>query len=97
MVCFAVLFALHGKNYYLAPIYPALLAAGAVMIEIVVSRPRLAWLKPSVVALLLLGGALLAPVVVPVFSPERFIAYMQLLPFKLPVMEHAHARAVLPQ
>jgi 4-amino-4-deoxy-L-arabinose transferase-like glycosyltransferase len=97
LVCYAVFFALHGKNYYLAPIYPVLLAAGAVMIEMAVSRPRLAWMKPSIVALLLLGGALLAPVVVPVFPPDRFIAYMKLLPFKLPVMEHAHARAVLPQ
>src|ERR1700733_7409877 len=33
LVCFSVLFILHGKNYYLAPVYPMLLAAGAVMIE----------------------------------------------------------------
>jgi hypothetical protein len=36
-------------------------------------------------------------VVVPVFSPDKFIAYMKYLPMKLPVMEHSHARAVLPQ
>ncbi|MGC1227982.1 MAG: glycosyltransferase family 39 protein, partial [Candidatus Sulfotelmatobacter sp.] len=29
LVCFSVMFVLHGKNYYLAPIYPMLLAAGA--------------------------------------------------------------------
>jgi hypothetical protein len=34
---------------------------------------------------------------VPVFSPDKFIAYMKYLPMKLPVMEHSHARAVLPQ
>ena len=33
LVCFTVFFILHGKNYYLAPVYPMLLAAGAVMIE----------------------------------------------------------------
>ena len=33
LVCYAVFFFLHGKNYYLAPIYPMLLAAGAVVIE----------------------------------------------------------------
>jgi hypothetical protein len=97
VVSYTVFFAIHGKNYYLAPIYPMLLAAGAVMIETAVSRQRLAWIKPSVVVLLLFGGAFLAPVVVPVFSPDRFIAYMKFLPFKLPVMEYAHARAVLPQ
>src|SRR6266404_2973482 len=33
LVCYSVFFAVHGKNYYLAPIYPVLLAAGAVVIE----------------------------------------------------------------
>jgi hypothetical protein len=97
LVSYTVFFALHGKNYYLAPIYPMLLAAGAVTIETAVSRPRLTWIKPAVVALLLVGGAFIAPVVVPVFSPNVFIAYMKQLPFKLPVMEYSHARAVLPQ
>jgi 4-amino-4-deoxy-L-arabinose transferase-like glycosyltransferase len=97
LVCYTVFFALHGKNYYLAPIYPMLLAAGAVMIESALERPRLAWMKAAIVMLLLAGGAYFAPVVVPVLSPERFIAYMKILPMKLPVMEHSHARAVLPQ
>ena len=30
-------------------------------------------------------------------SPEHFIAYAKTLPFKLPVMEHEHERAALPQ
>ena len=33
LVCYTVFFVLHGKNYYLAPVYPMLFAAGAVMIE----------------------------------------------------------------
>ena len=97
LICYGVLFALHGKIYYLAPVYPVLLAAGAVVIETAVSRPRLTWLKPAMIGLLLIAGARLAPIVVPVFSPDRFIAYMNHLPFKLPVMEHSHERAVLPQ
>jgi hypothetical protein len=105
LVSYAVLFALHGKNYYLAPIYPMLLAAGAVVIEKALcgagaprhARLGRAWLKPVIVILLLAAGARLAPIVVPVFSPDRFIAYMKTLPFKLPVMEHSHERAVLPQ
>ena len=112
LTCFTVFFVLHGKNYYLAPIYPMLLAAGAVVIEsaiegrkidgsetadLAVGRHRRAWLKPAIVILLLAAGAHLAPVVVPVLSPEKFIAYMKYLPMKLPVMEHSHARAVLPQ
>jgi Dolichyl-phosphate-mannose-protein mannosyltransferase len=97
LVCYGVFFALHGKNYYLAPIYPMLLAAGAVVIESALRRARVAWLKPAIVVILLASGAHLAPVVVPILSPDRFIAYTHYLPFKLPVMEHSHARAVLPQ
>jgi len=97
LVCYGVFFALHGKNYYLAPIYPMLLAAGAVVIDSAIDHPRLTWLKPAIVILLLMNGAYLTPVVVPVLSPDAFINYVKYLPFKLPVMEHAHARAALPQ
>jgi Dolichyl-phosphate-mannose-protein mannosyltransferase len=97
LVCYSVLFALHGKNYYLAPIYPMLLAAGSVVVDSALTRPRLSWLKPVVVLLLLANGLYLLPITVPVLSPDRFTSYMQKLPFKLPVMEHAHARATLPQ
>ena len=107
LVCFTVFFVLHGKSYYLAPVYPMLLAAGAVVIECAIngktigelenSRPRRLWLKAVIVIVLLAGGAHLAPITVPVLSPDRFLAYMKTLPFKLPVMEHDHARAALPQ
>ena len=106
VVCFTVMFVLHGKNYYLAPVYPMLLAAGAVVIESAIdhtrdeSQPktrRLAWLKPVIIVLLLASGASLLPITVPALSPEHFLAYTKTLPFKLPVMEHSHARAALPQ
>ena len=112
LVCFTVFFVLHGKNYYLAPIYPMLLAAGALVIESAINgrkiegtesssigarRNRLGWLKPAIVVILLVSGAHLAPVTVPILSPDKFIAYMKYLPMKLPVMEHSHERAVLPQ
>src|SRR6266567_2508120 len=49
LVCYSVFFVLHGKNYYLAPIYPMVLAAGAVVLESALDRPRRAWLKPAIV------------------------------------------------
>ncbi len=106
LVCFIVLFVLHGKNYYLAPVYPMLLAAGAVIIDSAIetskrrspeSRPRYAWLKPVIVIILLADGIHLVPITVPVLSPENFQAYTKTLAFKLPVMEHSHAHAPLPQ
>jgi hypothetical protein len=97
LVCYSVFFVLHGKNYYLAPIYPMLLAAGVVVIEFAIDSSRRAWLKPAIVIVLLASGLYLAPVVIPVFSPEKFIAYTRTLPFQLPRMEHSHERAALPQ
>src|SRR3954471_20686898 len=56
LVCYTTFLLLHGKIYYLAPIYPMLLSAGAVVIESALSRtgatarpPWLSWLKPVIV------------------------------------------------
>jgi len=97
LVCYAIFFGLHGKVYYLAPIYPMLLAAGAVVIESALTRPKFGWLKPAIAVVLLVAGAHVAPMVVPVLSPDGFLAYMKYLPMKPPVMEHSHARVPLPQ
>lgn len=106
LVCFSVFFILHGKNYYLAPVYPMLFAAGAFVIESAIEGKReegarkslrWGWLKPVIVIILLASGAHLAPVTIPIFSPENFVAYSRTLPFKLPVMEHGHERSPLPQ
>ncbi|MFI5092557.1 MAG: glycosyltransferase family 39 protein [Candidatus Acidiferrales bacterium] len=97
LAAFTVFVVLKGKNYYLAPIYPMLLAAGAVTLESGIEKLRQAWLKPIAITILLAGGAWLAPMIVPVFPVERFIEYMNNLPFKIPRSEHSHERAVLPQ
>jgi hypothetical protein len=97
LVCYGIFFALHGKIYYLSPIYPMLYAAGAVVVESWLDRPLGTWLKPAIVVTLLVMGAYIAPIPVPILSPDHFIAYMKQLPVKLPVNEHSHLRAVLPQ
>ncbi|MGA9554106.1 MAG: hypothetical protein WBR30_17805, partial [Candidatus Sulfotelmatobacter sp.] len=107
LVCFTVFFVLHGKNYYLAPVYPMLLGAGAVIIESAIGgdrseapeaiRPSRLWLKAAIVIVLLANGIYLAPLTIPILSPDSFLAYARHFLFKLPVMEHQHARAALPQ
>lgn len=97
LIAFTVFVVLKGKNYYLGPIYPVLLAAGAVVIDDAIDRIRQGWLKPALVIGLLVGGAILAPLVVPVLPVDQFIAYMNKLPIKAPRTEHSHMRAVLPQ
>jgi Dolichyl-phosphate-mannose-protein mannosyltransferase len=106
LVCFTVFFVLHGKSYYLAPIYPMLMAAGAVKLESIIEgsrigeenpRPRRTWLKYVIIIAMLAIGTYFAPITVPMLSPDRFLAYTKALPVKLPVMEHNHARVPLPQ
>ena len=97
LITFTAFVVLKGKNYYLAPIYPMLFAAGAVTLEDGIERVRQGWLKPATLLLLLAGGAWFAPVVVPVLSIDRFIAYLDSLPFKVPRTEHSHMSAALPQ
>jgi len=97
LVAFTAFAGLKGKVYYLAPIYPVFMAAGAVVVEGFVAKWRQGWLKPVFAALLVGGGAWLAPVVMPILTVDQFISYMDKLPFKVPRSEHSHMRAVLPQ
>ncbi len=97
LAAFTVFVVLKGKNYYLAPIYPMLLAGGAVVFEEAIERARQRWLRPAIILLLLAAGAALAPLVVPVLPIDEFISYMNQLPIKIPRSEHSHARALLPQ
>lgn len=97
LVVFVAFVALKGKNYYLAPIYPMLLAAGAVVIESAIERSQQAWWKPAIVAVLLGSGAWLAPITVPVFPPDQMLSYLNSLPFAVPRSEKSHFAAALPQ
>ena len=97
LVSFAVFVVLKGKNYYLAPIYPIYLSAGSVVIDAGIDRIRQIWMKPALAILLLVNGALLMPLTLPVLPVEGFIGYMKRLPIQPPRSEHSHERSVLPQ
>ena len=97
LVAFTVFVLLHGKNYYLAPIYPMLLAAGAVSIESGIEKVRQGWLKRATLTTLLVSGAFQAPVVVPILPIQTFLIYLHRLPFGVPATEHSHMRAAVPQ
>ena len=76
-----------GKSYYLWPIYPMLFAAGGVAIGQWTSR-RARIVRPIYAAALLVGGVLLAPIALPVLSPEGFIRYLQVSHLPIPQVEH---------
>jgi 4-amino-4-deoxy-L-arabinose transferase-like glycosyltransferase len=72
LVAFLV-FTLTGKDYYAAPLYPLLFAAGAVTAE---SLARSAgWLRPVVAVALMLDAVLLAPFAIPLVPPARLHQY----------------------
>lgn len=98
LVTYLAIYQQHGKNYYLAPVYPMLFGAGAVALEAWLERfPRAGWLKRVIAITIFFNGLYMMPITVPVFSPEHFLGYTKTLPFKLPINEHSHARAPLPQ
>lgn len=70
---YLVLTLLRTKTYFLAPAYPILFAAGAVVFERSALRPRLAWVRPAYVVLLALVGILLAPDVMPILPPAAVV------------------------
>jgi Dolichyl-phosphate-mannose-protein mannosyltransferase len=95
LVTLAEFIILHGKSYYLAPAYPMLFAAGGVAIERVLAV-RLIWMKAALLAIILLAGALFAPVIVPILSPDKLVGYMRAIHFEPPRTETSHTGA-LPQ
>jgi hypothetical protein len=86
---------LHGKSYYLAPAYPMLLASGGVAVERVFAH-RVKWFKPGLLMLILVTGALLAPLAAPILPPGKLVTYMRAIGLKLPQTETSHT-ASLPQ
>jgi len=82
-----IMFSANGRPYYVAPAYPILFAAGGVAMEAWFPRRGLQWLKPAYVSLLLITGAIGAPMAVPLLSPETYIRYSQRLHFAPPPIE----------
>jgi hypothetical protein len=100
VVFYVLLLALKAKNYYLAPIYPLLFAAGACGLESLLERAPAtrgrAWPRFALLALVAVAGALLAPLALPLLSPAGYVAYSRTLGTEPPRTEVAH-RGRLPQ
>ncbi|HEX7154023.1 MAG TPA: glycosyltransferase family 39 protein [Thermoanaerobaculia bacterium] len=68
-----IFIALEGKDYYVAPIYPVLIAAGAVALE----RRRV--LVGIAAVLVVIGASLSTPLALPLLSPEQYLAHQRRL------------------
>lgn len=86
---------LKGKNYYVAPIYPVLFAAGAVGFERITSD-RFTWGRPAYVTAIVAVGALLTPISCPILSPENYLRYQAVLHIP-PVVAERQNNGPLPQ
>jgi hypothetical protein len=94
----------HGKNYYSAPVYPLVLAGGAVATEKFLSkknfkeRPRMRTaIQVAMFGWLAVGILLLLPVVLPVLPIDAYLRYQAHLPFFIPKSEHNQDTVTLPQ
>lgn len=72
VILYVVFTITRAKLYFLAPAYPMLFAAGALMVGHVLSKPRLGWLRPAYICLLVLVGLLLTPLVMPIIPPSLY-------------------------
>ncbi len=95
LVVVGTMMVLKGKDYYSAPAYPMLLAAGTVVIERGLQTRK--WLKIGVVAILLGGTAPVVPMLLPVLPVIGYLRYQERLGFTPPATEKSHLRSPLPQ
>ena len=80
----AVMMILHGKDYYLAPIYPMLFAAGGTLWEVLTEpRPRLRWVRRALPISVIAAGLVSAPIVLPILPPDKIVPYMESLGLKV--------------
>jgi MFS family permease len=63
------------KDYYLAPIYPLLFAAGGAAWQSLLNKPRTYWIFPAYATLLVVIAILIAPMSLPILTPAQWLAY----------------------
>lgn len=90
----AAMIALHGKNYYLAAIYPMLFAAGAVALERGLNRWNWSrgkrWPQATLSSLVAATFLLFVPLLLPLLPPQQLLAYQAALGLKVEKLEVGH-------
>ena len=92
-----VMTVLKGKDYYLAPIYPMLFAAGGVFWETIAAQYKaMRWARVAVPSLVLALGMVSAPIVLPILPPEKIVPYMNAIGVKVGRSE-SNMSSMIPQ
>jgi 4-amino-4-deoxy-L-arabinose transferase-like glycosyltransferase len=63
------------KDYYLAPVYPALFAAGGVCWQALLAKRGTRWIVPAYATLLVVTGILIVPMTMPILRPQQWLEY----------------------
>jgi Dolichyl-phosphate-mannose-protein mannosyltransferase len=92
----------HGKDYYSAPAYVMLFAAGAVATERLIANLSVrakaqSVLRAACFVWIVLGVVSLLPLVLPVLPIDTFLRYQSHLPFEVPKTERSFIGETLPQ
>jgi len=93
LIVLALFIVLHGKSYYVLPVYPALVALGAVAFERFISN---SFLRTSFVCLIVMGGLIALPLGLPVLPIDTFLRYLKVVPYGN-VKTERDATVALPQ
>ena len=96
LVFFLFMMKMHAKDYYVAPIYPMLFAAGAVFWQQASERRSLRWLRGALPLVVFLMGVITVPLTLPVLPVEAIVPYRQMLGLKIEKSE-THMSSPLPQ
>lgn len=76
----AIMIHLYAKDYYIAPVYPVLFAAGALAWQNAFSTSRkTAWLLPSWCVVMIILGAITLPLGIPVLPPYTWVRYTRIM------------------
>jgi len=97
---FMLLLVLHGKSYYIGPIYPALFAAGAVAFDRWVTRGGGRWAlvaRTTAVIVLVAYAYIALPLELPIFSKETTAAFVNRSGVKSAAQTNQGTQLRLPQ
>jgi hypothetical protein len=97
LILYVVFTVQQAKMYFLAASYPMLFAAGAVALERFIQRRGWHWLKPIYAAVLVIGGIVAAPLVLPVLPVESLVKYNEFLGADAAMQSERLATGKLPQ
>ena len=82
VVFFLLMTKMHAKDYYVAPIYPMLFAAGAVCWQSITERGVLRWARGAL-AVVVVSEVITLPLTLPILPVDRIVPYREMLGLKM--------------